>query len=106
MKKLLLLMVLLSACASKPELHKDVELGNESNNMMQCKILCDKNKVYNFSQDSLNCQCTPPVNTTQNQVSPVLRFEVVNSSNNEEVTKGVMGQLLNGKVLISNIKGN
>lgn len=102
--------LLLAGCAGTPKLHKDVELGNESNSMMQCKILCDgTDKPYAFTGSGVACQCQRPVEpkaevATQN-LTPIMRFEVVNKTgqSDEVVSRGVAGQLLNGKMLISTV---
>lgn len=110
MKRILVLAMVLTGCAGTPKLHKDVELGNESNNMMQCKILCDgTDKPYAFTGSGVQCQCQRPIEPkaeaiTQN-MTPVMRFEVVNKTgqSDEVVSRGVASQLLNGKMLISTV---
>lgn len=108
---LLIAGLMLAGCSSTPKLHKDVELGNESASMMQCKILCDgTDKPYAFTGSGIQCQCQRPVEpkaeagVTQN-MTPVMRFEVVNSTgqSSEVVSRGVASQLLNGKMLISTV---
>lgn len=103
--KILILSILLMSC-STPRLHKDVEVGNEATTMMQCKVLCDSpEKVYGYSKSDLNCQCQRPVERgPAANYSPVLKFQV-NDSSDEAIRKGVMSQLLNGKMLISTVKG-
>lgn len=104
----LFLVASLVACSSTPKLHKDVELGNESNVMMQCKILCDgTDKPYAFSDNGLQCQCQRPVAPEITQINPVQRYEIVSTGgqSNETISKGVMTQLLNGKTIISGVKG-
>lgn len=106
----LFILILLTGCAGTPKLHEDVELGNESNNMMQCKILCDgSDKPYAFTGNGIACQCQRPIESkseiSQDNNTPILRFEVVNKNgqSNEVVSRGVAGQLLNGKMLISTV---
>lgn len=110
MKKFLVLALMLTGCAGTPKLHEDVELGNESNHMMQCKILCDgSDKPYAFTGSGVACQCQrpiePKIEATAVASSPIIRFEVVNTTNqsSEVVSRGVAGQLLNGKMLISTV---
>lgn len=102
MKKTSLIMLILftSACSTTPkeQLHKDVELGNESNHSMQCKILCDDNKVYAFTNEGIKCQCKTPV--IQEVSSNVLRIELGPNAN-ETAYKGVMTTLSNGRNLMS-----
>jgi hypothetical protein len=102
MKKLLLAALLLTGCASN-QLHKDVEIGNEAVKMMQCKILCDgKDKPYGFSEADLNCQCQRPVDRNIASESPILRFEIVApKGSGEQSVRGVMGDMVNGKRIMS-----
>lgn len=101
---LVIFLVTLAGCSSS-QLRKDVELGNESNHMMQCKILCDgKEKPYAFNESDLNCQCQRPVERgIAGETSPVLRFEIVAPQNQSgyDSVRGVMGQMVNGKNLMS-----
>ncbi len=99
-----LLSIVLTGCATN-KMHKDVEVGNEAVPMMQCRVLCDDDKVYAYTKNGLKCQCQKPVENTQ--VSPVLRFEVINKTgqNDSKVSRGVMTQLLNGKTIISSVPG-
>lgn len=99
MKKILIIGSLIFTACSTPKLHKDVKLGNESNEMMQCKILCDSNeKPYAFSNNGLKCQCRTPVQELNVNSSPIVKFEI--SSENESV-KGVMGKLMDGRKIMS-----
>lgn len=92
-------------CASTPKemLHADVEVGNKAVVMMQCKVLCDDNKVYAFTDNGIKCQCKAPVQQPQQ----VFRFELGKNAN-ETAYKGVMSNLSNGKTLMSVVpqKGN
>lgn len=100
MKKLIISLGILGLTAcSTPKLHKDVKLGNESNDMMQCKILCDSNeKPYAFTNNGLKCQCQVPVAEGRAISGPVIRFEVVSE---KDGIKGVMGDLMDGRRIMS-----
>lgn len=100
-----LLSMSVSGCASNP-MHKDVEVGNEAVPMMQCRVLCDADKVYSFTNAGLLCQCQRPVREPA-ETSPIIRFEVINKTgqNDSEAARGVMTRLRDGKTIISSVPG-
>jgi hypothetical protein len=102
MKYMILSFVLLTGCAGR-QLHNDVEVGNTAAVMMQCKILCDgTDKPYAFNDNGLNCQCQRPIERAPATETPILRFEIVApQGSSENSVRGVMGQMSNGKSLMS-----
>ena len=99
------LSVFVSGCSTSQsikDMKQEVEVGDDlESHMMQCRVLCNADKVYAFTDRGLKCQCKTPV--VDSKTSPVMRFEVVNKTgqNNTTAARGVMTQLLNGKTVIS-----
>lgn len=104
---LLGILIMNSACSTTSQSIRDMEqevnIGEDlEKEMMQCRVLCNADKVYAYTNKGLKCQCQRPAEANASP-APILRFEVAEGAS-EASYKGVMGQLLNGKVLISTVK--